>query len=165
MASWKQLYLLVIVLLVACTSEPAIVEVTREVTRIVEVPVEVTRIVEVVATGVPETTDEDQACDQFKSTMSAIIVRWNDAIDLAESTQRINLSTNIAELQQIRRDLMGVVEPECVQVLGVKATGVAMMDRGIDIFTSFLGERPNETDKVFYSIENDLFADALDAME
>lgn len=151
--------------LVACAAEPGTVEVTREVTRIVEVTVEVTRVIEVIATTAPETNERAQDCEQFKETMDSLIVRWDDTFQLASRTQRIMISSSIAELQQIRRDLMDVEESDCARSLMVKDKGIEMMDNGISIYTSFLEEHPTELEELMYTVALDVFTDAILALE
>ncbi len=65
---------------------------------------------------------------------------WEDAINLASSTPRIQLASQIAELQRIRRAVETQVWPTCAAK--VKAILLDMMNETITGFTEFLAQRP-----------------------
>jgi hypothetical protein len=68
--------------------------------------------------------------------LSDINARWDDGSKLAASTSRMNLSTRIADLQAIKRDLDKQEWPKCSQK--AKKYLVEGMDSTIEGYISFL---------------------------
>lgn len=151
-----------------------------EVTRLVEVPVEVTRVVEVTrlveVTPVPQDTpDDDRAvladCGNFGKELSDLVSRWDDAVEVATNTPRVSLSDHIVRMQEVRRDARALEDGGCAAELEIKPRLLSMMDSGIDLFTTFMGEsgddhlQPSDFRRADYKIALDLFVDAQAALE
>lgn len=68
---------------------------------------------------------------------------WDDTTAIANSTPRASLSTVIADLQSIKRDVADLEHPACAD--HVHQLGVDYMDKTIDGFLSFLSQ---DEDKV-----------------
>lgn len=73
--------------------------------------------------------------------LNAVARRWDDALHLADSTPRIQLATQISNLQQIRRDVEDQDWPECAQ--GAQRALVKAMNAAIDGFIAFMTDKPD----------------------
>jgi hypothetical protein len=106
-------------------------------------------------------------CISFVEELNDILAQWNDAMQVAASTQRIALSDRIVDLQNIRRDARQLEEPLCGEKLAVREKLVVMMDGGIQMFSEFMAnrDRSSEIERAFFNISRDLFYDALAALE
>lgn len=80
--------------------------------------------------------------------LRAIHVRWQDAVRLADSTPRIQLSGQIASLQAIKRDTEALMVPECLALPKANlSSGMAVI---IDGFISFM--RDADSGKLFAAV-------------
>lgn len=86
--------------------------------------------------------------------------RWIDVLDIAESTPRISLGPQIAELQSIRRETANVEAPTCA--IEAQAKLVASMDMTIDAFLAFLGNEPDDVMTSKLDAATILFQDYID---
>lgn len=167
------LFVFALILLAACASEPEAVEVTRivenevEVTRIVEVTreveIEVTRII--TPTTLPGSVFGSPECDQFIEDIGGIAQRWDDSVQIASSTARINLSDRVAELNELRQEVRALDVPDCAAGLNIDGQAISMMDNAIEMFNLFMLDRSNDYETALYSIYQELFMDALTALK
>jgi len=92
--------------------------------------------------------------------------RWDDAADLANSTPRMQLASQIASLQEIRRDIQNADWPECA--VPAKDAMVGAMDAAINGFIAFLADKPDsEVQALFdeYSEMLDRFFDEMSKLQ
>lgn len=151
-----------------CSSEPEEIEI--EVTRIVEQEIEVTRIVEIEVTRIVTPTPlpggvyGSPECDEYIDSVNDLFSRWADAFDVASSTARASLSDRVVDMQEIRREMTALDEPECATQIAVQSRLVQMMEDGIAIFTEFMAQNDVNVETASYSVSLDLAADALGAL-
>lgn len=91
-------------------------------------------------TPLPQITCAEEA-SSFLGSLSSILGRWQDAIDVANSTSRISLSGPVGELQAIRREVDEQDVPSCANP--AKIALVASMDHLIEAFLLFMQEEPD----------------------
>ena len=110
-------------------------------------------------------------CETFQDDVDDLVLRWDDAIEVASSTPRVSLSDQVVRMQEVRQDARALEEPACAEALHVKRKMIDMMDSGIDLFTAFMGEsgddfkQPSDFRRAEYAIAQDLFVDALITLE
>jgi hypothetical protein len=170
----------VILLFSACTPSQNAIETAIAQTQAAQSPVQaVTPELSSVETPIPTNTptltpasvpiDEGEfgtaMCTDFKDKIAEIILRWDDAVELASNTPRIALSDRIAQLQEIRRDALQLEEPLCGERLVVKHKLLDVMDDGIDFFTAFMADRDTSVAAAFLFIKETLLHDAILALE
>lgn len=68
--------------------------------------------------------------------VDALLARWDDAVKLAGTTSRIALPTQVAALQDIRRDASALTVPPCMDPAKVHL--VNSMQATIDAFMAFM---------------------------
>lgn len=85
------------------------------------------------------TRDNERVADLIEE----FIDEWDDAFTLASSTSRMNLNSQIAELQRIRRNVNRQDWPTCAQA--AQRSMVAAMDSSIDGFIAFMAQEPEAT--------------------
>ena len=83
----------------------------------------------------------EQSAD-FIGDIEAMFERWDDAVALASSTPRTDLSSPIATLQELKREAGALIAPDCASK--VKTAFVEYMELTIDRLISFLAD-PEET--------------------
>jgi hypothetical protein len=170
--------LIALVLLSACSPSPAAIETAIAQTQVAQPPTQTPRpapsntpIPTNTPTSVPTSTPiedgefETQTCTDFKRTLGDIVLRWDDAVELAANTPRVALSDRVAHLQEIRRESAQLEEPLCAERLSVKRKLLAMMDDGIDFFTAFMADRSTSVAATFFLMKETLFYDAFLALE
>lgn len=86
--------------------------------------------------SIDEATCSRVAFDAADAKLKELMVRFQDASELAKSSSRIALAGPVASLQQIKRDLPAVVVPKCME--NVKKNIVAAMEHHIQLFLSFM---------------------------
>jgi hypothetical protein len=173
------IFLLTTVLLAsACSPSPAAIETAIAQTQIAQAPADVvtpqpltsdsptmTPTTAPTMTPTPLPIEEGEfgteTCTDFIRELTDIVLRWDDAVELASNTQRIALTDRIADLQTIRREARQLEEPLCSERLAAKPKLVEMMDDGIDWLTEFMAERGTSVERAFFRISSDLFSDAL----
>ncbi|MCC6457282.1 MAG: hypothetical protein IT328_20175 [Caldilineaceae bacterium] len=96
----------------------------------------------------------DDATAQYIDSLDALMVEWDDAMRLAESTSRIALSPVVNSLQTLRRDASDLEPPACAVYLQELQT--LAMDYAIDGYLAFM-QRTSEY------LVNKTFRAALDA--
>ncbi|MBN1535229.1 MAG: zinc ribbon domain-containing protein [Anaerolineales bacterium] len=74
--------------------------------------------------------------DRAMADLRDIQLRWGDAIDIANSTPRIALSSPVANLQEIRRETQKVEVPHCMEEL--KTIYIDAMDYYIQGYMEFM---------------------------
>jgi hypothetical protein len=77
-----------------------------------------------------------------------ISIIWTDAYKVASATGRGNLYAPVASLQAIRRDLMSLEVPRCMNV--VKEDALSSMNSAIDGFFAFMKEEPESTVNTYF---------------
>lgn len=100
-------------------------------------------------------TCAEQASD-FLSPLGGILGRWQDAIEIANSTARVSLDGPVANLQAIRREVDELEAPSCASQ--AKSALISSMDHVIEGFLTFMQD-PDD-DRI-----SDEFADAAAAMD
>lgn len=156
-------------LLISCTPQTETVEVTRivestiEVTRIVEVTreIEVTRLVEPTLPPTPEAPP----CEDYIADVENLVLDWSDGFELALSTPRASLSGPIASLQEIRSNVRDIDSSSCGEIHAVHEKLFNYTDAGVDIFIEFAASEDTNVEFASYSINSDLFFDALEALK
>lgn len=73
-----------------------------------------------------------------------LLMEWDDALSLASSTARINLSAPVSELQSIRRDVDNITFPPCAQWR--QQVILDYMNASIDSFVDFMQEKETSSD-------------------
>lgn len=81
--------------------------------------------------------------DQVAENLSDVAERWDDAVDIAESTSRIAMSGPISDLQEIRRETRAQDWPKCAEP--AQAELVDWMDETIKAFLSFASQDDERT--------------------
>lgn len=74
--------------------------------------------------------------EQGAKELDAVFTRWQDAVTVAGSTSRGALSTQIAALQEIRRDAESLELPVCLEL--AQAEMIASMNSSLDGFLAFM---------------------------
>lgn len=167
---------LFVLTLVACLAEPETVEVTRAVAREVEVTriIVVTRIVEVEVTPTPLVGGVFGSieCDDYINDVDDLLIRWQDAVQVASATARVSLSGPVADLQSIKREARDLSEPFCAGQIGFQDKMTNMMDTSVETFVEFMAGGPSEDTfgpyelaVADYSMAQDLFLDALQVLQ
>lgn len=77
---------------------------------------------------------------EYTKELSDLMQEWQDASTLAGSTPRMQLATQIANLQGVRRKAQALEAPECGEA--AKLALISAMDSTIEGFTAFLGQQP-----------------------
>lgn len=88
-------------------------------------------------TPLPQLTCAEEA-SAFLGSLSSILGRWQDAIDVANSTARVSLAGPVGELQAIRREVDEQDVPSCATP--AKIALVSSMDHLIEAFLLFMQE-------------------------
>ena len=83
--------------------------------------------------------------------------RWDDEVQLANSTGRMALADRVAELQDIRRETQNQDWPECAE--DAQSALVDVMDAAIDAFLAFLGGEDDTFVQRKFDLYNDLQED------
>lgn len=93
----------------------------------------------------------------YLDALGDIPAEWDDAVELAYSTPRIQLSGRIVDLQSIKRAASKVDVPSC----GVDANEVLVkhMEKRIAAFVAFMSEDPDATVQRLMSDADDLLDD------
>lgn len=97
-----------------------------------------------------------QAVGEYYDAINHVGRRFSDALDLADTTPRMNLPSVISDLQAIRRDAEDLDVPPCAEK--AKQALVSFMDKSIDGFLAFLGQKPD-------AVVNAAFDEASKAMD
>lgn len=92
----------------------------------------------------------------FLSPLGGILGRWQDAIEIANSTARISLNGPVSDLQAIRREVDDLEAPLCASQ--AKSALISSMDHVIEGFLIFMQD-PDDNRR------SDEFADAAAAMK
>lgn len=81
---------------------------------------------------------EQEKSDFLKSydELNGLVIKWNDAVVLANSTSRIALSAPVSSMQEIRRNTDQLSVPSCLEL--PKNTLIQSMDHMIDGFIFFM---------------------------
>ena len=82
--------------------------------------------------------------ETYMPQMQAIIGRWNDAFEIAESSPRMSLAGPIASLQEIRREANAITPPTCMNELHSSTT--QGMDAFVTMFLDFMADPDTEFD-------------------
>lgn len=82
----------------------------------------------------------DEEVEEFLDAVHDVSRRFDDALTVAESTPRINLPSQVSELQAIRRDTEDVEYPECANE--AHRWLVSYMNDTINAFLAFQSEAP-----------------------
>lgn len=79
-------------------------------------------------------------CDvgKYMDTLSPYLAEWDDAVNLANSTPRMSLASQIESLQSIRREISGLEIQSCL--IEVHDLLIKSLDFQIEGFISFLGQ-------------------------
>lgn len=82
----------------------------------------------------------DSGCDKeaVATNLEEVAERWDDAVDVAQSSSRIALTGPVGDLQEIRRETRQQDWPECA--IEAQAELVDWMDDTIKAFIAFLGQ-------------------------
>ncbi len=105
-----------------------------------------------------KTLDNKVAFEEFDQ----ILEEWNDAVKLASSTSRMNLSNQIGQLQSIKRETENADWSECSQ--GAATFLVQSMDKKIEAFILFLDSdisesmiqsKMSESDELLFSYQEE----------
>lgn len=87
--------------------------------------------------------------------MTKIMEEWTDAIQIAESTPRINLTGPIQELQTIKRKAHFIKVPDCM--VEPKKSLILSMENAIEAFIIFMADSDeNRTDALFDQAKTNL---------
>ncbi len=101
---------------------------------------------------------ERQLLDKATKDLERLHGRWKDASMLASSTSRIALATPVASLQSIRREVVEMVVPECLD--GPKAALLQGMEKEIEAYMNFMQDA-----NIGKLLAQNLFTEARDAFE
>ena len=88
--------------------------------------------------------------------------RWDDANKLAGQTPRVQLASQIAGLQAVRRDVQDLTPPECAKPAQTALT--TTMDSTIQGYIDFLAQKPEATvtaDFTIARVQMEMYASAL----
>lgn len=97
-------------------------------------------------------------------TLRDIAQRWDDTVVVASATPRVALSSQINQLQAIRRDVQNLALPACGRE--ARTALVAYMDGVIEAFVAFLAnERGTRLDSAYVISKRETFERAIDALE
>lgn len=99
-----------------------------------------------------------QLLDKATKDLERLHGRWKDASMLASSTSRIALATPVASLQSIRREVVEMVVPECLD--GPKAALLQGMEKEIEAYMNFMQDA-----NIGKLLAQNLFTEARDAFE
>lgn len=105
----------------------------------------------------------DEELEGYQEAVRDVTRRFDDAVRVADSTARINLSDQVSELQAIRRDAEDVEYPECADE--AHRWLVNYMNSTIDAFLAFQSEAPDlELEEAWYVADAtyDRYQEALD---
>ncbi|HCG30762.1 MAG TPA: hypothetical protein DEU95_13860 [Chloroflexi bacterium] len=80
---------------------------------------------------------------KVRQLIESVARRWDDALELAQSTPRIQLAAQISNLQQIRRDLEDQDWPDCAA--SARRALVTAMNAAIDGLIAFMADKPDTT--------------------
>lgn len=78
----------------------------------------------------------------YMDDVDNLLARWQDARDIANATPRLTLAGPLADLQAIRRELVDLDVPPCVEA--VTAPLAAYMDHGIQAALLFMAQESDE---------------------
>lgn len=78
----------------------------------------------------------------YMDDVDNLLARWRDARDIANATPRLTLAGPLADLQAIRRELVDLDVPPCVEA--VTAPLAAYMDHGIQAALLFMAQESDE---------------------
>lgn len=92
-----------------------------------------------VPTTPPTATIPACATTAYATVAQPLLMQWTDAINLASNTPRMQLATQIATLQDLRRQATQLEVPDCVKP--THQLLVDSMDNSINGFLAFLGQR------------------------
>lgn len=111
----------------------------------------------------PTPTCSERHGDQFVEQLQDVVLRWNDAVMLADSTPRMALAGPLAELQEVRREALAIDVPDCAAPAHDEL--ILFMEGIIDGFLSFLGDDADAIVTRKFDDAFDHFRAFLDEME
>ena len=76
---------------------------------------------------------------KYYEVLKPIYSEWEDALDLAEHTPRIQLPSVVDKLQEIKRRIEAIPLPEDYEVASLSGTMLSGMQEVIDGFLNFMG--------------------------
>jgi hypothetical protein len=115
------------------------------------------------AVAPPSTATTAPDCKRQSATfigqIEPLAREWDDAVTLANSTQRASLSAQIDKLQALRRRAEDLQAPECAAV--VKQHLVDTMDITTRGFLAFLGQKDSDTVFALAAERQSLYTEAM----
>ena len=100
-----------------------------------------------------------QYLDEYAPAMD----RWFDAIDLAVATPKINLSEQIENLQEIKREVKFITPPQCLQIAHDNV--INYMEKMIEGLVSYMSDASDEDVAKLIGEANDFLNIATDELE
>ncbi len=86
----------------------------------------------------------------FVEAIDKILPAWDDANKVANSTSRINLSPAVANLQNIRRQVIELEAPQCAKI--VQSTLALYMDSTIDGYFAFMAQESDASVNSYFTM-------------
>lgn len=110
-----------------------------------------------------------EACDvaAYKTEMEPIVDEWNDALELANQTPRIQLAAQVSGMQALRRTATRVATG-CTGLDEASTLATFAMQKQIDAFLAFMAEKSDADVASLFSAGDhywEAFADKLDTLD
>jgi len=99
--------------------------------------------------------------DKYSNDTDAMLAKWDDAVDVADSTARMSLSGPIAELQTIKREASAYKPPECFAEAHTKL--LKYMDATIDGYLAFMADKGDVSVNSLFEMA-DIYRDTFESL-